>query len=96
MQITGINHVGLNAHNKHTEALDFYTKLLCMSEMERTGAAKLVNDTHLSLFVDNIDAAVSLVKSTTDDYLHIGEGKTQIIWFKNPAGNTLEFQQQPS
>ncbi|HBM89467.1 MAG TPA: hypothetical protein DD437_13040 [Rhodobiaceae bacterium] len=54
------------------------------------------NNTHLSLFVDDIDAAVAEVKGKTDDHLHFGEGSNQIIWFKDPAGNTLELQQDPA
>lgn len=36
------------------------------------------------------------VKEMTDDHLHFGEGTNQIIWFKDPAGNTLELQQDPT
>jgi len=54
------------------------------------------NNTHLSLFVDDIAAAVAEVKGKTDDHQHFGEGSNQIIWFKDPAGNTLELQQDPA
>ena len=121
MKITRFNHVGLNAEGLHDETFKFYTEFLGLSDMERTGAAKLVNgfwvgnemplvhmvsdkaegqlekpnNTHVSLFVADIDEAVAKVKGRTDDFLHVGEGDTQIIWFKDPAGNTLEFQQDP-
>jgi len=54
---------------------------------------EMPNDTHLSFYVDNINEAVALVKTRHDAILHVGEGIDQIIWFKDPAGNTLEFQQ---
>ncbi len=122
MRITGFNHVGLNAAGKHAEVGAFYTSFLGLNDIERAGAATLVNgywfgkdhpfvhvvtdpaegglempnNTHLSLFVDDIDAAVAEVKELTEDHLHFGEGNSQIIWFKDPAGNTLELQQDPS
>jgi len=59
------------------------------------GAAAYATGTHISLFVDDIDAAVVAVKARTSDILHVGEGATQILWFKDPAGNTVELQQDP-
>ncbi len=122
MNITGFNHVGLNAVDKHDETLDFYTNFLGLQNIERSGAATRVNgfwagnerplvhvitdkaegplampnNTHLSLYVENIDEAVAEVKGRTDELLHIGEGKSQIIWFKDPAGNTVELQHDPA
>jgi len=122
MRITGFNHIGLNAAGKHDEIKEFYTSFLGLGDIEREGAATLVNgfwfgqdrpivhvvtdpaegglempnNTHLSLFVEDIDAAVAEVKEMTDDHLHFGEGSNQIIWFKDPAGNTLELQQDPT
>ena len=55
----------------------------------------LPNNTHLSLFVEDIATAVDEVKNLTDEFVHFGEGSGQIIWFKDPAGNTIELQQQP-
>jgi len=122
MRITGFNHVGLNADGKHDEVKAFYTSFLGLNNIEREGAATLVNgfwfgpkhpivhvvtdpaegglempnNTHLSLFVENIDEAVAEVKERSDDILHFGEGNEQIIWFKDPAGNTIELQQDPN
>ena len=59
------------------------------------GKMALPNNTHLSLFVEDIATAVDEVKNLTDEFVHIGEGSGQIIWFKDPAGNTIELQQQP-
>lgn len=59
------------------------------------GALAMPNGSHVSLFVEDIDVAVAAVKARTEDVLHIGEGRAQIIWFKDPAGNTLELQQDP-
>jgi len=59
------------------------------------GAMAMPNGTHVSFYVDNIDEAIAQVKSTCKEVLHVGEGKGQIIWFKDPAGNTLELQQDP-
>lgn len=122
MRVTGFNHIGLNAAGKHDEVKEFYTSVLGLGNIEREGAATLVNgfwfgqdhpivhvvtdpeegdlampnNTHLSLFVEDIDAAVTEVKGMTDDHLHFGEGGNQIIWFKDPAGNTIELQQDPA
>lgn len=121
MKIIGFNHVGLNAAGKHQETHEFYTQFLGLNDIERTGAATLVNgfwagnetplvhvisdkaegkfsmpnDTHLSLYVEDINETVSEVKAYTEDFVHIGEGSAQIIWFKDPAGNTIECQQDP-
>jgi catechol 2,3-dioxygenase-like lactoylglutathione lyase family enzyme len=59
------------------------------------GVLEMPYGTHLSLFVNDIDAAVAEVKEMTDQHLHVGEGRDQTIWFRDPAGNTLEFQQDP-
>lgn len=122
MRITGFNHIGLNAAGKHDEVEAFYTSFLGLNNIERQGAATLVNgfwfgekqpivhvvtdpaeggmtmpnNTHLSLFVESIDEAVAEVKERSDDILHFGEGNEQIIWFKDPAGNTIELQQDPN
>lgn len=121
MKITGFNHIGLNAVDKHDETFDFYTKFLGLKDIERSGAATLVsgfwvgnerplvhvitdkaegplampNNTHLSLYVENIGEAVAEVKNRTEEFFHVGEGKSQIIWFKDPAGNTVELQHDP-
>ncbi len=122
MRITGFNLVGLNAAGKHAEIEEFYTSFLGLNNIERQGAATMVNgfwfgvekdlvhvvtdpaegnlsmpgDTHVSLLVDDIDEAVAKIKELTADHLLVGEGSSQIIWFKDPAGNTLEFQQDPT
>ncbi len=59
------------------------------------GQMALPNNTHLSLFVEDIETAVEEVKNRTDEFVHFGNGSSQIIWFKDPAGNTIELQQQP-
>ena len=113
--------MGLNAAGKHAEVEEFYTSFLGLNNIERQGAAIMVNgfwfgiekdlihvvtdpaegglsmpgNTHVSLLVDDIDAAVAKVKKLTTDHLLVGEGSDQIIWFKDPVGNTLEFQQDP-
>jgi catechol 2,3-dioxygenase-like lactoylglutathione lyase family enzyme len=50
---------------------------------------------HLSLFVDNIDEAIREVQARTTEVLLTGEGPTRIVWFRDPAGNTVELQQDP-
>ena len=57
------------------------------------GVFEMPNDTHLSFYVAKIDEAVARVKEIYPQALHVGEGIDQIIWFNDPAGNTLEFQQ---
>lgn len=59
----------------------------------RDDGLEMPNDSHLSLFAADIDEAVAEVKGRCDEVLHISEGNDQIIWFKDPAGNTIEFQQ---
>lgn len=60
------------------------------------GPMALPNNTHLSLYVEDIQVAVDEVKALTDQFVHFGEGSGQIVWFKDPAGNTIELQQQPA
>ena len=54
------------------------------------------NGSHLTLFVADINLAVAEVNARTDEHLHSGEGREKIIWLRDPAGNTVEFQQDPA
>ena len=60
-----------------------------------TGHGALARGPHLSLFVDDIDAAVESARQYTSQLLHIGSGAGQILWFRDPAGNVVELQQDP-
>ncbi len=51
---------------------------------------------HLSLWVDDIVEARAELESQNVKVVAIGEGVSQVFWFSDPAGNTLELQQDPS
>jgi catechol 2,3-dioxygenase-like lactoylglutathione lyase family enzyme len=50
---------------------------------------------HISLWVDDIAAAVAELKTQGIAVFAIGEGVTQVVWCADPAGNTIELQQEP-
>ncbi len=50
---------------------------------------------HVSWFVEDIDAAAKKLDDNNVEMRVMGEGLTRIIWILDPAGNIMEFQQDP-
>jgi catechol 2,3-dioxygenase-like lactoylglutathione lyase family enzyme len=50
---------------------------------------------HVSWYVEDIDAAVAEVESRGLPMKAMGEGRRRIVWIQDPAGNTMELQQDP-
>ena len=51
--------------------------------------------THISWFVEDIDAAIEAIDARGLEKKVLGEGERKIVWVLDPAGNTVEFQQDP-
>ncbi len=50
---------------------------------------------HVSWYVEDISAAVEAIEARGLEMVSIGEGSKRIVWVSDPAGNTMEFQQDP-
>ena len=52
-------------------------------------------NTHVSWFVENLDTALADIHAAGLEFRQLGEGLGRIIWIADPAGNTVELQQDP-
>lgn len=52
-------------------------------------------NTHVSWFVANLDEAIADVRAAGIEMRQLGEGLGRIVWISDPAGNTIELQQDP-
>jgi catechol 2,3-dioxygenase-like lactoylglutathione lyase family enzyme len=50
---------------------------------------------HVSWYVADLDAAVAEIGARGIEMRVMGEGRHRIVWVSDPAGNTVEFQQDP-
>jgi catechol 2,3-dioxygenase-like lactoylglutathione lyase family enzyme len=50
---------------------------------------------HVSWYVADLDAAVAELGGRGIEMRVMGEGRQRIVWVSDPAGNTVEFQQDP-
>jgi catechol 2,3-dioxygenase-like lactoylglutathione lyase family enzyme len=50
---------------------------------------------HVSWYVADLDEAVADLGARTIEMRVLGEGRNRIVWVSDPAGNTVEFQQDP-
>jgi hypothetical protein len=50
---------------------------------------------HVSWFVQDLEQTVSEIEERGLEMNILGEGRNRIIWVSDPAGNTVEFQQDP-
>jgi catechol 2,3-dioxygenase-like lactoylglutathione lyase family enzyme len=50
---------------------------------------------HVSWYVADLDAAVAELGASGVEMRVLGEGRQRIVWVSDPAGNTVEFQQDP-
>ena len=51
---------------------------------------------HVSWDVEDIDAAADKLADNSIESRVMGEGQQRIIWILDPAGNIMEFQQDPN
>ena len=50
---------------------------------------------HLGWYVADLDEAVAELTANGLEIRVLGEGRERIVWVADPAGNTVEFQQDP-
>ena len=50
---------------------------------------------HTSWFVADLDEAVAELSARGIEMRVLGQGRTRIVWVADPAGNTVELQQDP-
>jgi catechol 2,3-dioxygenase-like lactoylglutathione lyase family enzyme len=126
VKITRINHMAYNIAGVATQAREFYTKLLGLTEvpirfpgrepvfgsdlafwieqegvqmhligLPRTGEPREPTNTHVSWFVADLDVAIAQIRAAGLEMRQLGEGLGRIVWISDPAGNTIELQQDP-
>jgi catechol 2,3-dioxygenase-like lactoylglutathione lyase family enzyme len=52
-------------------------------------------NTHVSWYVEDLDVALADIQAAGIEFRQLGEGLGRIIWIADPAGNTVELQQDP-
>ena len=50
---------------------------------------------HYAVLVADLEAAVVEIEAAGLRYLRLGKGLASQVWITDPAGNTIEFQQDP-
>ncbi len=50
---------------------------------------------HYAVLVENLEQAIEEIEEAGLDYLRIGEDESSQVWITDPAGNTIELQQDP-
>ena len=50
---------------------------------------------HYAVLVEDLEAAVREIEAAGLEYLRIGEDRESQVWITDPAGNTIELQQDP-
>jgi len=61
----------------------------------KKGAPRDPANNHVSWYVEDIDAAVTAINDQGLEMDSVGEGRNRVVWISDPAGNTMEFQQDP-
>jgi catechol 2,3-dioxygenase-like lactoylglutathione lyase family enzyme len=51
---------------------------------------------HVSWYVADLQLAIDELDARGVEMRVLGEGRERIVWIADPAGNTVEFQQDPS
>jgi len=62
---------------------------------EAMGGTPDPTQNHVSWYVEDIEAAASKLEEHGLSTRVMGEGRTRILWVLDPAGNIMEFQQDP-
>lgn len=63
--------------------------------LERTGEVREPQGTHVSWYVADLDAAVTELRDAGIEMRELRGGVGHIVWIADPAGNTIELQQDP-
>jgi catechol 2,3-dioxygenase-like lactoylglutathione lyase family enzyme len=63
--------------------------------LERTGEVREPQGTHVSWYVDDLDAAIIELRDAGIEMRELRGGVGHIVWIADPAGNTIELQQDP-
>ena len=62
---------------------------------EKSGEPRDPSGTHVSWYVADIEETVQHLASRGVERRTFGQGRDRIVWISDPAGNTVEFQQDP-
>lgn len=62
---------------------------------EPMGGTPDPTQTHVSWYVEDIDEVTRKLEAQNIESRVMGEGQARIIWVLDPAGNIVEFQQDP-
>ncbi len=62
----------------------------------RKGELREPTGPHVSWYVADLDQAVAEIAARSIEMRVLGEGRHRIVWVADPAGNTVEFQQDPN
>lgn len=63
--------------------------------LERTGEVREPQGTHVSWYVADLDAAIAELRAGGIEMRELRGGAGHIVWIADPAGNTIELQQDP-
>jgi len=63
--------------------------------MPKSGAPRDPANNHVSWYVEDINATIAAIKEQGLEMDSLGEGLDIIVWTTDPAGNIVEFQQDP-
>ncbi|HEY8123531.1 MAG TPA: VOC family protein [Myxococcota bacterium] len=61
----------------------------------KKGELREPTNTHVSWYVEDLDVALADIRTAGLEFRQLGEGLARIIWIADPAGNTVELQQDP-
>lgn len=50
---------------------------------------------HYAVRVEDLEAAIREIEAAGLEHLRLGEGRSSQVWITDPAGNTIELQQDP-
>ncbi len=63
--------------------------------LPKTGEPREPTNTHVSWYVADLEEAIAEIKAAGLELRLLGEGLGRIVWISDPAGNTVELQQDP-
>lgn len=61
----------------------------------RAGEPREPTGPHVSWYVEDLEQAVRELAARRIEMRVLGEGRQRIVWVSDPAGNTVELQQDP-
>jgi predicted enzyme related to lactoylglutathione lyase len=63
--------------------------------VEKTGEPREPVNTHVSWFVEDLAAAIAEIRAAGLEMREMTGDVGHIVWISDPAGNTIELQQDP-